>query len=439
MTMSPTARAQAGAQARARRAWADLGARARTVTPQAVGRAVLAITALTLAGWVVTATWPAVLPFIVGAVLAYAVLPIANRLDTVMPRVLAALLAEVVALAVLVGAFAVIVPPVLRGLVQVALRLPTADEIRRQLTGLETQLGDLPEPMRSIVLDVTTEVVARLSAAIDGLVAGAATFITDQMLGILGTVSFVVGLLVIPVWILTVVADEGNIKRRAGRLIAPAIRPDVIAVVRIVDRALSSFLRGQVLLALTSGVLIWLGLQVASTAGIGEFPYAATGGALLGILQLIPELGFFLGFFPILLVLAIAGPGPALVVTIVYVGAVKIADAAVGGRVRRGILDVHPGLLIPGIVVLSEFGIGWLLFAAPAIAIARDVVRYLYGRLSEPAAPAGVLPGERRRSRQATSAVVPSVYRTAAARPAATAAATTATATATATTRSAVP
>lgn len=404
---------RAEARAHADRRWAELGARLRTVTPQAIGRTALAVATIAVVLSVVRATWPALAPFLVGAVLAYAVLPVANRLDRYMPRVLAALVAEVVAVAVLAGAFLAVVPPLLRGFVDVALRLPTGDEIQATIASLEAQLGSLPEPIRGIVLAVSTEVVGRLAGALDALVSGAAGFITDQMLGILGTVSFLLGLLVIPAWILTLVSDEGRIKRQALSLVSPAIRPDVSALVRIVDRALSSFLRGQVMHSLAAGALVWLGLVIANAAGI-ETPAPVTAAAVLGVLQLIPELGFFLGFFPILLVLAIGGPVPALTVALVYVAAVRISDTAVGSRVRRGILDVHPGLLIPGIVVLSEFGPGWLLLAAPVIAVARDTVRYLAGRLGEPAAPAGVLPGDRRRKvPQAAAAPVPSVYRAA--------------------------
>ena len=78
------------------------------------------------------ASWPALAPFIVGAVIAYAVLPIANRLDRFMPRVLAALIAELVAVAILVGGRHRVVPPLLNGLVQVAVRLPTDDQSRRR-------------------------------------------------------------------------------------------------------------------------------------------------------------------------------------------------------------------------------------------------------------------------------------------------------------------
>ena len=75
-------------------------------------------------------------------------------------------------------------------------------------------------------------------------------------------------------------------------------------------------------------------------------------------------------------------------------------------RISRGVLDVHPGLLIPAIVVLSEFGPFWLLAAAPIVAIMRDLVRYANGRLGDPARPANVLPGEKRQAAVAGAVVV---------------------------------
>ncbi len=173
--------------------------------------------------------------------------------------------------------------------------------------------------------------------------------------------------------------------------------------------------------AWSPALLIWAGLEIAQQLGFGPFNYAVSAAVLLGILQLIPELGFFLGFFPILLAFAIGGPVSGVVALVVYVGSVKVASTLVEPRISRGVLDVHPGLLIPAIVVLSQFGVIWLLAAAPAVAIVRDLVRYANARLAEPPGPAGVLPGEQaKRGRTSRAAsTVPSVYRAPAPRAAA--------------------
>jgi len=287
--------------------------------------------------------------------------------------------------------------------------------VEAALAAFEAQVGVLPEPLSTIVLEVAQEVVAGIGTFLDSLVSGVADFVTAQILGLAGTLSFVFGLLVVPVWVLTVVRDEGAIKRSTRRLIAPVIRADVVALVRIVDRALAAFLRVRVLMAIATGVLVYLGLALAERLGLGVFPYAVTAGVLLGTLQLIPEIGFLLGFLPILLVLAIAGPVDASILVLVYVLAARASGMSVGTRLSRGVLDVHPGLLIPAIVVLSGFGPLWLLAAAPIVVVLRDSVRYLAGRLAEPPKPPGQLPGERAlRSRAATAAAaVPSVYQSA--------------------------
>ena len=427
MTLS----ASPAARSRARVRWQVLADRLRTIRPEALAKGAIGIALIAASVQLVAASWPALLPFIVGAVLAYAVLPIANRLDRYMPRVLAALLAELLAVGLLLGVIALVVPPLLNGLIIVAGKLPAPAEIQAWVASLQAQLGTIPEPMRTIALAVMTQTAANLQGVLHSLADQAAGVITNQILGIFGTASNLLGLLVIPAWILTMVSDDRTIKRRVGRLFPEAIRPDILALFRIVDRTMGTFLRVRVLLGVVTGLLIWAGLQVAQELDLGQFNYAVSAAVLLGTLQLIPELGFFLGFFPILLAFAIGGPVSGVTALVVYVGSVKIASGLVETRISRGVLDVHPGLLIPSIVVLSQFGVIWLLAAAPAVAIVRDLVRYADARLAEPPGPAGVLPGEKvKRGRTGSRAgnPVPSVYRAPAPRAAAPArAATTAT------------
>jgi predicted PurR-regulated permease PerM len=395
------------------REWSGLKARLQTVSPRSLGRGLLLATAVAVPAWVAIASWPALLPFAAGLVLAYAVLPVANRLDRFMPRVLAALIAVAAALAVIIGALLVIIPPLVTGLVDVLSRLPTRDQTQAAIDQLQAQIGTLPDPFGRIVLVVTTDVITNLQGVLSGFVDGFGQFLTDQILGILNTASFVLGLLVIPVWILTLVSDEQRIKMRSTRIVTPALQADLRALIRIADRALSTFLRVRVVLAVATGILVWLGLVIARELGLGEYRFAVAAATLLGMLQLIPELGFYLGFFPIVLVAAIAGPVPAATAAVVYAGSVKLASMAIETRLSKGVLDVHPGLLIPAIVALSQLGLIWLLAAGPVVAIARDTVRYLAGRLAEPPKPAGVLPGERSAAASVArpAATIPSVYR----------------------------
>jgi predicted PurR-regulated permease PerM len=398
---------------RARRQWAALRATAATVTPQAIARFAIAAAVVLVCAAIVAGTWPTLLPFVFGAVLAYSVLPIANRLDRFMPRVLAAVIAELVAVAVLVFAAVAVFPSLISGFGRVATSLPSSAEVQAALASFQAQLGDLPEPVRTIVLTVATDVAANLQSAVRGLADGAADFITGQILGIFETASFVFGLLVIPVWVLTIV-KEREIKRTLASSFSPGLRPDAFAVLRIVDRGLSTFIRVQVVQAIVTAVFIWLGLTITNGLELTSVTYAVSAAALLGVMQLVPQLGYLLGFLPLLLILPISGPVAFATALVVYIVANRAAGSIVSTGVSRGVLDVHPALMIPGIVVIGQLGVIPLLAAAPIIAISRDLVRYVHGRLSEPPQPAGVLPGARRRRSTAAAAVVapvPSVYR----------------------------
>jgi predicted PurR-regulated permease PerM len=398
---------------RAQGRWAALRATAATVTPEAIGRFALATGTVIVCAAIVAGTWPTLLPFVFGAILAYSVLPIANRLDRVMPRLLAAVIAELVAVAVLVFTVVAVFPPLITGLGRVATNLPSSADIQASLASFQAQLGDLPEPVRTIVLTVVTDVAANLQTAIRGFADGAADFITSQILGILDTASFVFGLLVIPVWVLTIV-KEREIKRTLASAFSPGLRPDAFAVLRIIDRGLSTFIRVQVLQAIVTGAFIWLGLTFTNAIELTDVQYAVSAAALLGVMQLVPQLGYLLGFLPLLLVLPLSGPVAFATALAVYVLANRAAGSLVSTGVSRGVLDVHPALMIPGIVVIGQLGVIPLLAAAPIIAVSRDLVRYVHGRLEEPPQPAGVLPGTRRRRAAAVAAAaapVPAVYR----------------------------
>ena len=98
--------------------WAALRDRLRTVTPQAVGRGILAAVAGVGALALTIASWPAFLPFVVGGLVTYELLPLVDALDRVMPRFLAAIVSVVVVVAVMV--VLVVVGALVRALLRIS-------------------------------------------------------------------------------------------------------------------------------------------------------------------------------------------------------------------------------------------------------------------------------------------------------------------------------
>jgi predicted PurR-regulated permease PerM len=151
----------------------------------------LALGAVAAAIWVIVASWPALAPFLVGGVIVYAVLPLVNFLDHLMPRFLAALIGVLLALALTVGVVAVIVPPLLRELLRLIRDLPDANEVKTIVAGLATQPGfqRLPETVQTQLQDGLVATLLRGRVYADAIVPS--LFEGTPLLNLANTVSIV--------------------------------------------------------------------------------------------------------------------------------------------------------------------------------------------------------------------------------------------------------
>jgi predicted PurR-regulated permease PerM len=408
---------------RSRAEWRLLRARLSTITPQALGRGALSTVVVVVAAVLAKETWPALLPFAIGGLLAYTIYPVVDRLDRVMPRVIAAALALAAGLAVLVLVVAVVIPPLVAVSIEFLRDLPDSAQLADVRAQLDAYLATLPEGARVLVVGILERVGAIARDGVSAFLDSIASLVVTSVVGIFDTIGFVVGLVLLPLWTLSVVRDGGSLRTQVASHFAPALRADAMALLTIVHRALGTFLRVQLAAAGAVGVAVYVGLQGVERAEIATYPAGIALAAFMGTAQVIPQLGGLIGALPIAL-LALArqdDPAATIALLVVYVVALQLVKMAVGARLGRD-LNVRPAIALPAFAVISQIGLVWLLLSAPILVIARNTVRYLRGRMSEPPQPAGVLPGERRRASAAptvravaqprrAAAPVPSVYR----------------------------
>jgi predicted PurR-regulated permease PerM len=405
---------------RSRDAWRRLGYQILSITPQQLARMFLGLVALFAAGWVVSASWPALAPFLVGGIIAYTVLPLVDFLDRFMPRLLAAFLGVLAAVGVLAGLAAIIVPPLVQQVVRLIRDLPDAAEIAVIVTNLSQgpRLQQLPPLIQEQLLDTVSTVLLRMRSVADGIVPSLLG--ASPVAGLINTFSTVLGLLVLPTWALALLKDQPRAWPNAAQSLPPAVRPDVRALIRIVDNAFGTFLRSQVLLAIAVGVATYLGFALLKSAsGLEVGTYDLFFAVLSGLLQLIPGVGPVVNTIGVTaLAYFTRGQAEALQVLALYLAIQFVVGKFVNGRTEARLLDTHPVILILVIVALSQLGALWFFLAAPIASVARDLWRYLFGRLGEPAMPAGLLPSERKTYTQklaeqqaAVSRPLPAVYR----------------------------
>jgi predicted PurR-regulated permease PerM len=402
---------RAARKAYAARRWAELRDGVTSTTPQAIGRGVLTLAVVGGSLWLAVATWPTLLPFLLGGLIAYMLLPVVDALDQVMPRGLAAGLSVLGVLAAVVAVGVIVGPPLIRAFAQLAVDLPTAADIDAALQRARDQLAALPEGSADAVLPILATLAATARDVMASLPERTDALTQDLLRILLNTLGAVLGLIVLPTWMLSVMSEQRRGRMAVDRELAPWLRRDLWAVVAIVDRAVGSYLRGYVLAAGLVGILTYLGLLATIRVGGPSFQEPLALAVLAGASQVVPIIGPLAGGLPALLILPIS-PERAAAYLVIYVAARVVGTAAVGARLRDRYEGVPPVILVPGVVVLGQFGLLWLLLSAPILTVAADIVRYLHGRLSEPPLPAGVLPRTPAyATRPATApARMPSVY-----------------------------
>lgn len=345
---------------------------------------------LALAALAAVLLWAAravLLPYILGLVLAYLLLPVVNWLSRHMPkklrdwgaaRPLSIVITYLVLISVIVGIFAFFVPLVIEQTQILIDNWPQLSEDIRQLW--EESLGwyttNIPEDwgqtIETNLRDLADDVVSAIQR---GVVATVRT--------VAGTVGFVIGLVVIPFWLFYVLHDESELKEGIAHIVPLQARPDARCAVRLIDDILSAYIRGQLLLVLFVG-----GMATVAMFIIGV-PFALVLGVIAGMFEILPYIGPILGAIPAILVALVSDPISALWTAIAFFSIQQVENLILVPRIAGESVQLHPAVVMVVLVIGNELG-GFLgmIVAVPITAIIRDMFKYAYLRLlDEPLEP----------------------------------------------------
>jgi predicted PurR-regulated permease PerM len=167
----------------------------------------------------------------------------------------------------------------------------------------------------------------------------------------------------------------------------PDYRNDARRLLQELALVWDAYLRGQLLLCLIIGVLVFI---AATLLGV---PNALILGLISALFEFIPAIGPALALFPaVLLALSsqsstlpfLEGTTFALVVAVVRVSLQHFHVMVIVPRVMGRRLNLHPFMIIVALIAGASLGgaLG-IVLAAPALASARVLGHYIYGKLTD--------------------------------------------------------
>jgi predicted PurR-regulated permease PerM len=322
---------------------------------------------------------PVLTPFLIGAVLAYALHPAVERLaNRRVPRVVAVALIEVAAI---VGALAVlllIVPILSKELPLMRAQIPLLAERLNQ--GLSPWLAQWGIHVALDTASIKAFVLKYLDANAEDWFA---TVLSSARIGGSIVLTIVGNAILVPVVLFYLLIDWPQLVRRASALVPPRLFAGVEGFVLECDHVLGQYLRGQLLVMVILATFYSVGLALFG------FDLAVPVGVFTGLAIAIPYLGFGLGLLLALLagVLQFASLYGLLAVAVVYgigqiVESLYLTPRLVGERIGMNPLMVIFALLAFG----QLFGFVGVLIALPAsaliaVATARLRASYTQSRL----------------------------------------------------------
>jgi predicted PurR-regulated permease PerM len=313
---------------------------------------------------------PVLVPFVVGAILAYALHPLVDKLqDRLWPRPLAVLVVELGLILLITGLFLLIVPIVVQQVPLIKQQLPALiDQLNTVLTPLMAQLGlkadiDLPRIKELMSEYLNTHSNSAFGALVSSLKLGGSL-----------ALSIVGSLVLIPVALFFFLLDWFVFVARVREFIPPHLHNKVDSFMTETDDVLSQYLRGQIL------VMVIMASYYACGLSLFGLDLALPIGLFTGLAMFIPYVGFGIGLVLALIAgfLEFASVKALIMVATVYGSGQVIEGLWLTPKLVGKRIGLHPLAVIFALLAFGKiFGFVGVLVALPASAITLVAFRRL--------------------------------------------------------------
>ncbi|RKD75621.1 putative PurR-regulated permease PerM [Sinobaca qinghaiensis] len=309
-------------------------------------------------------------PILIAGVLFYIFRPIVNLLSKKLPRGLSILILYLVFAGILTGLVYFVGPIIQNQVASLIEGIPTFVDEAQQLLNTVSQ-----QPWFQSALDQAGY------SSLDGLLSDLSTYLTDFISGIggniIGIITSIAGALVVAVvipFVLYYMLKEGKgAPAMILKLLPKKQEEEGFRILRDMDRALGSYIVGQVLVSICVGILIYIGYII-----IG-LEYALILALIAMVTNVIPFVGPWIGTFPGFIVGLFQDPLMGLLVIVVAVAVQMVESNLISPQIMGKRLHIHPVTIILLLLVASEFaGLLGLILAVPAYAVGKVIVTHTF-------------------------------------------------------------
>ncbi|MDD6229255.1 MAG: AI-2E family transporter [Lactimicrobium massiliense] len=315
----------------------------------------------------------ALMPFLIGMLLALIMTPLRRWIEKkVMKNVhwrartkrrVATLLCLIVVLLVLAAFFAIIMPQLISSLKSFAENLQSyIDSIEKALAKLSVSDPELLDNIQKMIRTGSDQLTSWLTGAQGGLT----KIISFSVSVVKNIINFFIGLIIMFYLLLDEEKFKHQVKKLAYGAFPEKAGDEIMYVGRLSVRMFNSFIAGKAVDSLIIGIVCWLVVTIL------QMPYAPMIGFIVGITNMIPVFGPFIGAIPCLIILLIINPWQSLEFLIFII----ILQQVDGNIIGPHILGDSMGL--PTLWVMFAIIVGGALFGVVGMFLGVPIFSVIY-------------------------------------------------------------
>lgn len=325
-------------------------------------------------------------PFVFGGAIAYLVTPLANWLDRLFggkARGLANVLALVIAILIVLGVILLIVPQVVGSIVEIAKSIPEQVKVLQEKFSAYVSQYTSSHPEQAEFVNNTVRDVIGWFNALSATFSTAGTIIEKVKPVLAGSASKVTGvfgalkdLMIGTIVALYLLSKRKQLAEQATMVVRSALKPSwaewVLNEAKFADRIFNGFFMGKLLDSAIVGVICFVGCLIMG------FKNPLLLSVIVGVTNIIPFFGPFIGAIPCALLLLLDNPMHALMFLIFQVVLQQIDGNLIGPKILGESTGLSALWVMFGILLFGGiWGILGMLIGVPLMAVIYDIIRQL--------------------------------------------------------------
>lgn len=310
------------------------------------------------------------LPILLAGVCFYLFNPVIDFLEKKgVKRVISILLLYLVLIGIIAGIISAVIPPLKEQIQSFVNNIPKLTHEAEDMAQKITQTEAFDKVKSSIQSEIS-----KMTKKSSGEASKYISHFSHGLVSVVGTITEIaLAIAMLPILLFYLLKDGKKLSPYIIKFLPNKSRSEAKQILKDMNHGLSSYIRGQILVALFVGVLLFIGYLI-----IG-LDYAMLLAAIAMVTNVVPYLGPIIAISPAIILAIVHSPAMLLKLAIVWCIVQLLESKLVSPQVMGKSLHVHPVTVIFVIIVGGNlFGIVGIILSVPGYTILKVIVTHIY-------------------------------------------------------------